>query len=135
MAKYKKSKLTKKYSRLAVLFTILSILSLLGPLCYYLIAGFLSDTLLIQKVALGGTAITALIITLVCLYNRYVFRSKIWLLIIGLFLVIDNLLPMIIVFAVTQVLDELVLSPLARRYRNKADKCKDTDRQLAERGI
>lgn len=135
MAKYTKSALTKKYSRLALVFTILSLLLMLGPLGYYAVVGFASGALLIEKVALGSTLVIALIITFVCMINNLVFKSKIWLIIIGLFLVTEHLLPMIVVFAVTQVLDELVVSPLARRYRAKASHCKDTDKQLAERNL
>lgn len=135
MAKYTKSALTKKYSRLALVFTILSLLLLFGPLGYYAIAGFAGGALLVEKIALGSTLIIALVITFICMINRFVFKSKMWLIIIGLFLVTEHLLPMIVVFAVTQVLDELVVAPLARRYRNKASNCKDTDKQLAERNL
>lgn len=135
MAKYTKSKLTKKYARLAVIFTILSILLMFGPLAYYTIMGFMGGALVVQKVALIGSVLTALIATFLCVAMKWTFKSKMWLFVIGLFFVIENFLPMIIIFAVTQVLDELVVSPLARHYRASARSCKNTDKQFAERNL
>ena len=135
MANYTKSKLTKKSTRLGVIFTIISLLLLFGPLGYYTVVGLCGGALAIQKVALVGSVITALLLTAICAANRLVFKSKIWLITIGLFCVIDNLLPMIVVFAATQVIDEVIVAPLARHFRAKASHCKDTDKILTERGM
>lgn len=108
---------TKKYKRLARLFSILSILVLLAPLAYYLIEAFIAGVV-IEKLALGGLATMAIILTLFNAIMKANLRSPIWLLLIGIFLVLENILPLIIFIAVGTILDEFVLSPLARRYRN-----------------
>ena len=115
-----KSKTTKKYARLSLIFSILSVLLLLGPVGFYIITGLATATLTIQKVALVSTVAVSLLLTFICAINKVVFRSKIWLIILGLFFVLEDFLVMILIFAVTQCLDELVSTPLARHYRNKA---------------
>lgn len=135
MAKYTKSKLTKKYTRLAIIFTTLSLLLMFGPLGYYTVAGLLGGALVIQKVALISSVISAVFLSALCAWLRWNFKSKIWIFVLGLFFVVENFLPMIILFATTQIIDELIIAPLAKRFRAKASSCKDTDKQFAERGV
>ena len=108
---------TKKYKRLARLFSLLSILVLLAPLAYYLVEAFIAGVV-IEKLALGGLATMAIILTLFNTIMKANLRSPIWLILIGIFLVLENILPLIIFIAAGTILDEFVLSPLARRYRN-----------------
>lgn len=108
---------TKKYKRLARLFSLLSILVLLAPLAYYLVEAFIAGVV-IEKLALGGLATMAIILTLFNTIMKANLRSPIWLILIGIFLVLENILPLIIFIAAGTILDEFILSPLARRYRN-----------------
>lgn len=108
---------TKKYKRLARLFSLLSILVLLAPLVYYTAEAFIAGVV-IEKLALGGLATMAIILTLFNTIMKANLRSPIWLLLIGIFLVLKNILPLIIFIAVGTILDEFLLTPLARRYRN-----------------
>lgn len=108
---------TKKYKRLACLFSILSILVLLAPLAYYLVEAFIAGVV-IEKLALGGLATMAIILTLFNMIMKANLRSPIWLILIGIFIVLENILPLIIFIAAGTILDEFVFSPLARRFRN-----------------
>ena len=108
---------TKKYKRLARLFSLLSILVLLAPLAYYLVEAFIAGVV-IEKLALGGLATMAIILTLFNTIMKANLRSPIWLILIGIFLVLENILPLIIFIAAGTILDEFILTPLARRYRN-----------------
>ena len=114
------SDVTKKYVRLAIIFTIISILLFIGPACYFVISGFLTATLVVQKVALTATVALALILTAFCAINKWLFRSKVWIIVLVLYFVLDHFLVMILVFAITQILDELIISPLARHFRHAA---------------
>lgn len=125
-----KSKTTKKYATLAIIFTILSFLLLVGPTLFYVIAGLTTATLTIQKVALVSTVAVSLLLTMLCAVNKWVFRSKIWLIVLALFFVIDKFLVMIMVFGITQILDELVISPLARYFRNKTSINREIDKRM-----
>lgn len=125
-----KSKATKKYGRLALLFTLLSIAALLGPLTYYVIVGFAAATLVIEKVALTSAIVVAGIITIVCAMNKWVFRSKIWLIVLALYFVVNNFIVMIMIFALTQTADELILTPLAKHYRAKKSINYEIDKRM-----
>lgn len=126
-----KSNITKKYAYLSIIFTILSFLLLLGPAGFYIIAGLATATLTIQKVAIVSTVAVSLLLTLLCVINKWVFRSKIWLIILALFFVIEDFLLMILIFGTTQIIDELIVTPLARHFRNKASINKEIDRRLS----
>ena len=125
-----KSKTTKKYARLAIIFSILSVLLLLGPTAFYVISGLMVAPLVIQKVALVSTVAVSLLLTMLCAINKWVFRSKIWLIVLALFFVIDNFLVMILIFGITQIADELIVSPLARFFRSKASINREIDKRL-----
>jgi hypothetical protein len=119
---------TKKYKRLATLFSLLSILVLLAPMVYYLVEAFITG-MVIEKLALGGLATMAIILTLFNTIMKANLRSPIWLLLIGIFLVLDNILPLIIMIACGTILDEFILTPLARRYRNLYTINKEIDKR------
>lgn len=125
-----KSKTTKKYARLAIIFSVLSVLLLLGPTAFYVISGVMVAPLVIQKVALVSTVAVSLLLTMLCAINKWVFRSKIWLIVLALFFVIDNFLVMILIFGITQIADELIVSPLARFFRSKASINHEIDKRL-----
>ena len=108
---------TKKYKRLARLFSLLSILVLLAPLTYYLVEAFIAGVV-IEKLALGGLATMAIILTLFNTIMKANLRSPVWLILLGIFFVLENILPLIIFIAAGTILDEFLLTPLARRYRN-----------------
>lgn len=114
-----KSKTTKKYSRLALIFTLLSFLCVMGPALIYVGIGIATATLITQKVVLTASIVMVFLFTMVSAVTKWAFRSKIWLIILALFFVIDHLLVMIFVFAITQVIDELIFAPCARHFRNK----------------
>lgn len=126
-----KSERTKKFTRLAILFTILSILCLLGPASYYVITGLLTAEVIIEKVALVGVVFMSIVLTCLCAINKVAFRTKSWLFVLALFFVVDKFIVMIMVFAITQILDELVCSPLARHFRNKAAINREIDKRGA----
>lgn len=125
-----KSKQTKKYSTLAMIFTILSILLFLGPSMYYILVGFFTASVVIEKIALVSAVFISLILTALCAINKWVFRSKIWIIVIAIIFVIDNYLTMILIFAISQVLDELIISPLAKYFRNKTSINREIDKRL-----
>lgn len=122
--------MTKKYKTLAVIFTILSVLCFIGPVGYFIVAGFISSTLVVEKVALSLTVVIVIILSLVALINKCALRSRIWILLIGLYICLDNIMIPLIIIAVCQVLDELVLSPLAKHFRSKFSINKEIDKRL-----
>jgi hypothetical protein len=122
--------MTEKYKRLALLWTCLSVLLLVGPFTYYTITALVGAALVSQKVALCSTLLIVGIMTVIAAANKTVLRSRLWILLIGLYVCLNNILTPLLIIAVCQVLDELVVAPLAKHYRNKLTISKTLDERL-----
>ena len=122
--------MTKKLKRKYILATILSFLLNVCPLLVFTIIAFISGTAIVHKVTLSMTLLIVLIFTAVTFINKTVFRSKLWILLIGLWLCLDNILTPLIVFAACQVIDELIVTPLKNYYKNRYRINKEIDTRL-----
>ena len=123
---------TKHFLILGIVFTALSILFTIGPALFFTVQGILTAELTIHKTALVGSIFIAIVGSLICLISKtFTFRSKIWIFLLALFFCLDNFIVVIIVFAATQITDELILSPIARHFRNKFT----INNQIDKRGL
>ena len=50
---------------------------------------------------------------------KYRIRSTLWILVLGVYFCLDDILPLLFMVAVGTIVDEFILSPLARSYRHK----------------
>ena len=123
--------MTKKLKRKYIIATILSFLLNVCPLLVFTIIAFISGTAIVHKVTLSMTLLIVLIFTAVTFINKTVFRSKLWILLIGLWLCLDNILTPLIVFAACQVIDELIVTPLKNYYKNRYKINKEMDTRLS----
>lgn len=124
--------MTKKLKRKYIIATILSFLLNVCPLLVFTIIAFISGTAIVHKVTLSMTLLIVLIFTAVTFINKTVFRSKLWILLIGLWLCLDNILTPLIVFASCQVIDELIVTPIKNHYKNRYKINKEIDTRLYE---
>ena len=84
---------THKYKTRHIVFKILSIISTILPLVVYIIIGILNNTCgKINKIFLSFTVICAIILTIVNLLFKYKLRSPIFVLLLGIYVVLDNIL-------------------------------------------
>lgn len=119
---------TKKMKKLAFLFGLLSILCAVAPACYYIIAALASNCLVIEKIAVVGSVFVAIIGSLISLLSKtFTFRSRIWIILLALYFAMESISNILIMFAVTQILDELILTPLYRHFKNKVIINKEID--------
>ena len=124
------NKRTKHFLCAAIILTILSVLLTIGPAAFFLVKGFIAADVVVEKVALTMSIFVAVIGSLICLISRTVgFRSRIWIILLALFFVLDEFLLLIMVFAITQILDELVVAPLARHFRSKFSINREIDKR------
>lgn len=121
--------MTKKYKNNYILCKTLSILMTLIPLVIYTIKGFCEGTPA-SKVTLGVCFTTALILTIINVVFKYHMRSTIWILMIGLYVAVDNIIPLLIILAITTILDEFILTPLSRHYKAKYTINKEIDERI-----
>lgn len=122
--------MTKKLKTKYLISALLSILLNICPLIVFTIIAFVTNTAIVHKVTLSMTLLLVLIFTLITLVNKTVFRSKLWILLIGLWLCLDNILTPLIVFASCQVVDELIVTPIKNHYKDRYKINKEIDKRL-----
>ena len=110
--------MTKKYKIKLNIWRLLSFTLTVLPVIIYTIMGFMDGTIG-EKVSLGICVILALIFVLINIMFKYHIRSTLWVLLIGIYVCIDNIIPLLIIMAATTIIDEFVLVPLINKYKNK----------------
>lgn len=128
------SKYTKTCRFKLWFFRILDWICLGAPLIIYVIVALANgEALVSQKVAVVSTAMIALMLTVFNAISQKNLRCPIWIILIGLFVAIrDYLMPLIIILAVTSILDDLVFTPLISYYRTKLISNKAMDERLPD---
>lgn len=110
--------MTKKYKIKLNICRLLSFTITVLPIIIYTIKGFM-DGSIGEKVSLGICVILALMFMLINVMFKYHIRSTLWVLLIGIYVCIDNIIPLLIIMATTTIIDEFVLVPLINKYKNK----------------
>ena len=110
--------MTNKYKIKLNICRLLSFTLTVLPVIIYTIMGFMDGTIG-EKVSLGICVILALIFVLINIMFKYHIRSTLWVLLIGIYVCIDNIIPLLIIMATTTIIDEFVLVPLINKYKNK----------------
>ena len=110
--------MTKKYKIKLNICRLLSFTITVLPVIIYTIKGFI-DGSIGEKVSLGICVILALMFMLINVMLKYHIRSTLWVLLIGIYVCIDNIIPLLIIMATTTIIDEFVLVPLINKYKNK----------------
>lgn len=122
--------MTKSLNTKRWIFTIVHILLNIAPLAVYTILAFVESTAVHQKLALSSTLVVILIMSLISWVNQITFRSKTWVLILGLYMCLQNILTPLIVIGCCQILDEIVVCPLKNYYKEKYKINKEIDKRL-----
>lgn len=109
---------TNKYKIGFIICAVVSWLLVLGPLTYYTIVGFLSAEVE-EKATLGLTLVASAFLTAISFVFKKHIRSTIFIIILGIYVCLDNILPLIILICVCTMLDEFIVTPLERMFINK----------------
>lgn len=75
------------------------------------------------------TVFIVLIMTVVTLVQKVALRSRLWVILIGMYICLDNILTPLIIIACCQIVDELIVNPLAKAYKNRYIINKQIDRR------
>lgn len=119
------------------LYRILDWICLFAPVIVYIgIALFSGGVAVLGKVSIVATVIIALVLTVINVIAQKRLRCPIWIILIGLYIAIQQyLMPLIIILAVTSVMDDLLFTPLIHYYYTKLVASKTIDeREEAEEG-
>ena len=105
-------------------------------LVYICIALFSGGVAVLGKVSIVATVIIALVLTVINIIAQKRLRCPIWIILIGLYVAIQQyLMPLIIILAITSVMDDLLFTPLIHYYYTKLVASKTIDeREEAEQG-
>ena len=125
------SERTVTYKRRYILFKMLSIIVTFTPLVVYIVKGFINNECgKTNKVFLSFTILVALIITLTNILYKYHLRSPIFIIILGIYKALNNILPLIIIMSIAIVLDEFIFAPAARSAKQKLIINKEIDERI-----
>lgn len=123
------SDITKHYRTAYWVTRILSICLTVVPMLVFCIMGFAQGETK-EKLALGCTITVAVILCVLNVLMKYSIRSTVWILMIGIYLCLENIMPMILTVAVCTIIDEFVVSPLCKSYKTKLTINKEMDKRL-----
>lgn len=107
----------------------LSLLCTLGPLVVFTIMGLVQGQGM-EKFVLTVTGLISIGLGIVSVWRKLHLRSTIYILMIGLWVALDRLLPFIITLMICTILDELVFTPLYRRFKEDYHTNKQLDKRL-----
>lgn len=121
---------TSKFRRLYWLFVITSILLNISPLLIYIIKAFKEADLTTEKVTLSMTVFIVLIMTIISLINKITIKSRLWIILIGIYMCLDYIMIPLIIIAVCQIVDEIIICPLKKSFKNKLIINKEMDKRI-----
>lgn len=127
------SNFTKKSRALLWTWRVIDWLCLFAPLLIYLVMGLANNSVTTgAKVTLVAMLFLALILTAINVIAQKHLRCPIWVLLIGLYVAMNKyLMPLIIILAVTSVLDDLVFTPIIHYYYTQTVASKTIDKREA----
>lgn len=125
----KSSNETKKYKKYYIILTLISIALVFGPLIGYIIYGYIvSGT--VQKLTLTGTVMAAIVLTVISVLFKKNIRSSIFILILGIYMAISKIQVLIIILSISTMLDEFLITPARKVFRDKYRINKEMDKRI-----
>lgn len=126
-----KSKRTKHYGFLRFIFKTLSLVCLFLPFLIFTSLAMAEGILIAEGFSIGASVLVVGIITIICAYREKFMYSKVWIIPLVMFLIIDNFLPIFLSTAICQIVKEIIIDPLYRRFNEDYH----TNKQMDKRGI
>lgn len=120
--------MTDKYKKRARFYKFLSFFVTIVPILIYIVLGFMEGTIG-QKITLGVCLLTTIILVILNLLFKHIPRCGLWIVLTGLAYACNSIVTLLLVMAITTALDELVLSPLANKYKNLYTINKEIDKR------
>lgn len=123
------SDITKSYNAKSKITFFLSLSLNIIPMLIFVIIGFCQGDVT-QKVAIGFTAIAALVLgTIMLLSKAKLGRSLFWIIFLVMYVFMTNLYPIIIAMGICTIIDDLIVSPLHSRWNTDYHTNKQIDKR------
>ena len=120
--------MTEKYKKKARFYNFLSFFITVVPILIYVVIGFMEGTIG-QKITLGMCLVAVVILVILNLLFKHIPRCGVWIILAGLAYACNSIVPLLLIMAITTALDELVLSPLAKKNKNLYTINKEIDKR------
>lgn len=125
------STMTQKYKKLSILTFLLSAICSLCPILIYVLKAFIDkDVQEVNKYTLGIMCSVALVITLINIVAKLHLRCIPWILLLGIYVCLKDITALLVIMAITTIIDELILMPLHKSFKNKYTINKEIDKRL-----
>lgn len=108
---------TKKYKISYRLCSIVSVLLSFAPILIYGIISYGIGTTK-TKFVLSIGFILALVLAVLGFLTKVRFKSALWVVLLGISLALEKIQIMLLIVALCSLLDELIMEPLTKRYKN-----------------
>lgn len=122
---------TKKKRVASRITGLISFLLNVVPVIVFVIIGFIQGGVK-QKVSLSFLGVAALVLGfLMLLFKANLKRTLFWIMMIGIYICLDKMQSVIITLAVCNVLDEVIISPLHKKFASEYKTNKEIDKRIA----
>lgn len=122
------SEQTKSIKAKMIICQCLSILLSVLPITIYVIKAFIEGGVT-QKLGISLLAIVAVVLTIINILFKYSIRSTIWILLLGVYICLENIVPLLIIIAICTILDEFLITPLYKKFRGEFTINKEIDKR------
>ena len=108
--------MTNKYKNIYRTFKLLSWAVTILPLVVYFVIAF-SKAEVVHKLAIGSMLTIVLILTVINVIGKLQLRSPLFLLLIGIYVGLGQILTPLVITSCGVVLDEFIFTPLYKKYK------------------
>ena len=108
--------MTNKYKNIYRTFKLLSWAVTILPLVVYFVIAF-SKAEVVHKLAIGSMLTIVLILTVINIVGKLQLRSPLFLLLIGIYIGLGQILTPLVITSCGVVLDEFIFTPLYKKYK------------------
>lgn len=125
------TKTTKRYKNLTILTFWLSVLLTICPILIYVARAFLSSEVQsVNKYTLGIMCSVALIVTIINIVAKLRLRCIPWILLLGIYICLKEITSLLVIMAITTIIDEMIVTPLHKSLKNRYIINKEMDKRL-----
>lgn len=122
--------ITKKDRKHYWICKLISLLLNFGPVIYFVITAFIQGDAK-QKLTIGGVAMLTIILTIIMQLFKYKLnRTIFWLLCASIYIALGQFGTALIIIGVCNVLDEIIVEPLSKHFKNSYKTNKLIDKRM-----
>lgn len=122
--------MTKSYKIKKNICLLFSFLCTFGPLITFIVMGLMQGENVSEKLCLTLTSIASILLALIGVMRKIHLKSTVYVVMIGLWIALDNIIPFIIALSVCTILDEILFTPLYHRFKEDYYTHKQIDKRL-----